>query len=105
MAFQALCHLIDRSAQIFHFLSLRPFRLQSRLIISLCDFRFLDSLNRILIGIGLVVLTAAVAMGTMLAKRLSVPLLNVAEVTRKITLVKIIRTVIALIQIPHNAIR
>ena len=48
------------------------------------DFRFLDSLNRILIGIGLVVLTAAVAMGTMLAKRLSVPLLNVAEVTRKI---------------------
>ena len=32
------------------------------------DFRFLDSLNRILIGIGLVVLTAAVAMGTMMAK-------------------------------------
>ena len=49
------------------------------------DFRFLDSLNRILLVVGICAATAAAAAGTVLAKSLSVPLLKVTEITRKIS--------------------
>ena len=48
------------------------------------DFRFLDALNWILMGVGALAVAAAAAAGAMLAKRLSIPLLDVAEVTKKI---------------------
>ena len=49
------------------------------------DFRFLDSLNRILLVVGICAAVAAAAAGAVLAKRLSVPLLKVTEITRKIS--------------------
>ena len=49
------------------------------------DFRFLDSLNRILLVVGICAATAAAAAGAVLAKSLSVPLLKVTEITRKIS--------------------
>ena len=49
------------------------------------DVRFLDSLNRILLVIGICAAVAAAAAGTVLAKGLSVPLLKVTEITRKIS--------------------
>lgn len=49
------------------------------------DFRFLDSLNRILLVVGICAAVAAAAAGAVLAKSLSVPLLKVTEVTRKIS--------------------
>ena len=49
------------------------------------DFRFLDSLNRILLVIGIGAAVAAAAAGAVLAKGLSVPLLKVTEITRKIS--------------------
>ena len=48
------------------------------------DFRFLDALNRILLAVGICAAFAAAAAGVVLAKTLSVPLLNVTELTRKI---------------------
>lgn len=47
------------------------------------DFRFLDSLNRILLVVG--ICAAVAAAGAVLAKSLSVPLLKVTEITRKIS--------------------
>ena len=49
------------------------------------DFRFLDSLNRILLVVGICAAVAAAAAGAVLAKSLSVPLLKVTEITRKIS--------------------
>ena len=49
------------------------------------DFRFLDSLNRILLVVGICAAAAAAAAGAVLAKSLSVPLLKVTEITRKIS--------------------
>lgn len=49
------------------------------------DFRFLDSLNRILLVVGICAAVAAAAAGAVLAKSLSVPLLKVTEMTRKIS--------------------
>lgn len=49
------------------------------------DFRFLDSLNRILLAVGTCAVLAAAAAGVVLAKSLSVPLLKVTDVTRKIS--------------------
>ena len=49
------------------------------------DFRFLDSLNRILLVVGICTAVAAAAAGAVLAKSLSVPLLKVTEMTRKIS--------------------
>lgn len=49
------------------------------------DFRFLDSLNRILLVVGICAAAAADAAGAVLAKSLSVPLLKVTEITRKIS--------------------
>lgn len=49
------------------------------------DFRFLDSLNRILLMVGICAAVAAAAAGAVLAKSLSVPLLKVTEITRKIS--------------------
>ena len=49
------------------------------------DFRFLDSLNRILLVVGICAVVAAAAAGAVLAKSLSVPLLKVTEITRKIS--------------------
>lgn len=49
------------------------------------DFRFLDSLNRILLVVGICAAAAAAAAGVVLAKSLSVPLLKVTEITRKIS--------------------
>ena len=48
------------------------------------DFRFLDALNRILLGVGVLAVAAAAAAGAILAKGLSIPILDVAEVTKKI---------------------
>lgn len=48
------------------------------------DFYFLDSLNRILFGVGLFAVVIAVVAGAMLAKRLSIPLLHATEVTKRI---------------------
>lgn len=49
------------------------------------DFRFLDTLNRILLVVGICAAVAAAAAGAVLAKSLSVPLLKVTEITRKIS--------------------
>ena len=49
------------------------------------DFRFLDSLNRILLVVGICAAVAAAVAGAVLAKSLSVPLLKVTEMTRKIS--------------------
>ncbi len=49
------------------------------------DFRFLDSLNRILFLVGAVAVVAAAAAGVVFARRLSVPLWKVTEMTRKIS--------------------
>ena len=49
------------------------------------DFRFLDSLNRSLLVVGICAAVAAAAAGAVLAKSLSVPLLKVTEITRKIS--------------------
>ncbi len=49
------------------------------------DFRFLDSLNQILFVAGICATVAAAVAGTVLAKSLSVPLLRVTEITRKIS--------------------
>ena len=49
------------------------------------DVRFLDSLNRILLVVGICAAVAAAAAGAVLAKSLSVPLLKVTEMTRKIS--------------------
>lgn len=49
------------------------------------DFRFLDSLNRILFVAGVCAVIAAAMAGVVLAKSLSVPLLKVTEITRKIS--------------------
>ena len=49
------------------------------------DFRFLDSLNRILLVVGICAAVAAAAAGAVLAKSLSVPLLKVTEMTRTIS--------------------
>lgn len=49
------------------------------------DFRFLDSLNWILLVVGICAAVAAAAAGAVLAKSLSVPLLKVTEITRKIS--------------------
>lgn len=48
------------------------------------DFRFLDALNRILIGTGLFSLIISVIVGFMFAKRLSRPILRTVAVTKKI---------------------
>ena len=49
------------------------------------DFRFLDALNRILLAVGVCAVLAAAVAGMVLAKSLSVPLLKVTEITRKIS--------------------
>ena len=49
------------------------------------DFRFLDSLNRILLVVGICAAVAAAVAGAVLAKSLSIPLLKVTEITRKIS--------------------
>lgn len=49
------------------------------------DFRFLDSLNKILLVVGVCAAAAAAVAGIVLAKTLSVPLLKVTELTRKIS--------------------
>ena len=49
------------------------------------DFRFLDSLNWILFLVGIVAIVATAAAGVIFARRLSIPLLNVIEVTRKMS--------------------
>lgn len=49
------------------------------------DFRFLDSLNRILFVAGVCAVIAAAMAGVVLAKSLSVPLLKMTEITRKIS--------------------
>ena len=49
------------------------------------DFRFLDSLNKILLVVGVCAAAAAAVAGIVLAKTLSVPLLKMTELTRKIS--------------------
>jgi len=49
------------------------------------DFQFLYALNTILIGIGLFSLIFSVIVGTILAKRLSSPILNTVTVTKQIS--------------------
>jgi len=48
------------------------------------DFQFLNALNTILIGIGIIALVFAVAVGHLLARRLSQPILKTVEVTKQI---------------------
>jgi len=48
------------------------------------DFRFLDALNRILFGTGVISLLISVIVGFMFAKRLSRPILRTVAVTKKI---------------------
>ncbi len=49
------------------------------------DFRFLDSLNKILVGIGVFSLIVSVLTGFLLAKRLSGPIYKTVGVTKKIS--------------------
>ena len=48
------------------------------------DFRFLDSLNRVLIGVGFASLLLSILIGRLLARRISRPILKTVEVTKKI---------------------
>ena len=49
------------------------------------DFQFIDSLNKILFGIGSVAFIISIMIGHMLAKRLSSPILKTVEATKEIT--------------------
>ncbi|MDO4321145.1 MAG: ATP-binding protein [Lachnospiraceae bacterium] len=49
------------------------------------DFRFLDSLNRILFAVGILSLAGAVIAGVLLARRLSAPIARTTEITREIS--------------------
>lgn len=49
------------------------------------DFQFLDSLNKILVGIGIFSLIVSVLVGFLLAKRLSSPIYKTVGVTKKIS--------------------
>lgn len=49
------------------------------------DFQFLNALNTILIGIGIFSLVFSVIVGSILAKRLSSPILNTVNVTKQIS--------------------
>ncbi|HKL79396.1 MAG TPA: ATP-binding protein [Mobilitalea sp.] len=48
------------------------------------DFRFLDSLNKVLMGVGFTSLLLSVVIGSILAKRISRPILKTVDVTKKI---------------------
>ncbi len=48
------------------------------------DFRFLDSLNRVLVGVGLASLILSILIGHILARRISRPILKTVDVTKKI---------------------
>lgn len=48
------------------------------------DFRFLDSLNQVLLGVGLLSIVGAAIAGVILAKRLSTPISRATEVTGEI---------------------
>ncbi len=48
------------------------------------DFRFLDALNRIFLGVGILSLLVSVAAGVFLARNLSNPILKTVEVTKNI---------------------
>lgn len=49
------------------------------------DFKFLDSMNQILFLVGISSMAAAVAAGVLLARRLSVPIAKMTEITEKIS--------------------
>ena len=49
------------------------------------DFRFLDSLNKILIVVGISSVILAAVAGVILARRLSVPLVKVTDITKKVS--------------------
>lgn len=49
------------------------------------DFRFLDSLNQILLIVGILSVLGAAAAGMMLARRLSAPIARMTEITREIS--------------------
>lgn len=49
------------------------------------DFRFIDSLNRILFIVGIFSIACAAAIGVALAKRLSAPIAKMTEITREIS--------------------
>ena len=53
--------------------------------LSVDDFQFLNALNTILIGIGIFSLVFSVIVGTILAKRLSSPILKTVNVTKQIS--------------------
>lgn len=48
------------------------------------DFRFLDSLNKVLVGFGVVSLIISVLIGHFLARRISSPILKTVDITKKI---------------------
>ena len=48
------------------------------------EFKFLDSLNKVLIGVGLASLILSILIGHILARRISSPVLKTVEVTKKI---------------------
>ncbi|MBH1940151.1 HAMP domain-containing protein [Mobilitalea sibirica] len=48
------------------------------------DFRFLDSLNKVLLGVGFISLIMAVFLGNLIARRISHPILKTIDITKEI---------------------